>query len=320
MAKPDVSLLRSLLASAQHVSILLPQRAGFDIVSASLGLKVSLESSGKQTRVVSPDPVLVEFNRLVGVDTIVDTFGSRNLIITFPDQTEHVDKVSYNLEKGELQLVITPKPEAPELDHQKLKFISGVGKTDLIITMGVRKLVDLGPILDQAKDHLSTTTVVSFSHRTPKESFTTNEVHDYEASSLSELTTHVIEALSLKLEQDAASNLLAGIEKATGNFQHPTVTVNTFEAAVILMRKGAKRHFEISASQFPPGSIPNSSNTPKPQQEQAPVSVSNQPKIQPSSQLGYGTDSGENLNQNKNLQKPPADWYEPKIFKGPMLP
>jgi hypothetical protein len=300
------------------VSILLPQRAGFDIVSASLGLKVSLESSGKQARVVSPDPVLVEFNRLVGVDTIVDTFGSRNLIITFPNQTEHVDKVSYNLEKGELQLVITPKPEAPELDHQKLRFISGVGRTDLIITMGVRKLTDLGPVYDQVKDHLSTTAVVSFSHRTPKESFTSNEVHDYEASSLSELTTHIIDLLDLKFEQDAASNLLAGIEKATGNFQHPTVTVNTFEAAVILMHKGAKRHFEISASQFPPGSIPSSPGDQK-QQTTVPSPVSATDKPQPSVQVGYGTD-GTNLGQNKNLQKPPADWYEPKIFKGPMLP
>ncbi len=316
MAQPDVSALRSLLDSARHITILLPKQAGFDLVSASLGLKISLESSGKQTRVVCPDPITVEFNRLVGVDEIVNSIGSRNLVISFPGQTQHVDKVSYNLEKGDLQLVISPKLNSPELDHKLLKFVSGIQQTDLIITMGVLKLTDLGQVFDQIKDQLSTTSLVSLSHTSSNEKFSTHEVHDYDTSSLSELTTHVIEVLNLNLEQDAASNLLAGIEKATDNFRHPAVSVKTFEAATILMRKGAKRHFEISASQFPAGSIPVSENQPVRQEVVTTASLT-----EPTSQLGYGTDSSVDLEPAKHdQQKPPADWYEPKIFKGPMLP
>lgn len=316
MGQPNVSVLRPLLDSAHHITILLPKQAGFDLVSASLGLKISLESSGKQTRVVCPDPITVEFNRLVGVDEIVNSIGSRNLIISFPGQTQYVDKVSYNLEKGDLQLVISPKFDSPELDHNQLKFISGVQRTDLIITMGVLKLTDLGPVFDQIKDQLSNTTVVSLSHTASPDKFSTHEIHDYETSSLSELTTHVIEILSLNLEQDAASNLLAGIEKATDNFRHPAVSVKTFEAATILMRKGAKRHFEISASQFPAGSIPVSQDKPVQQ------GTSSDPGLTyPTSQSGYGTDGTADVVPTKpNHQKPPADWYEPKIFKGPLLP
>lgn len=321
MSRPDASSLRTLLDTARHVSILLPQKPDFDTVAAALGLKVSLESTGKNTKVVCAAPMLVEFNRLVGVESVVDTFGSRNLIISFPGQTEHVDKVSYNLEKGELQLVITPKSDSPDLEHGKLRFISGSGKTDLIILIGISEFPELGPVYSQAKEYLSSTTVVSISHKTPKENLTLHQLHDYEASSLSELVTHIIESSNMNLSEDAASNLLIGIEKATRNFQHPSVTLTTFEAAVVLMRKGAKRHIELSASDFPPGAIPDTSS-----EEQTVVVAAPPPSNQSSSvQLGYGTDSDIAIpvptpKKNKSESKPPADWYEPKIFKGPMLP
>ena len=264
MAKPDTSYLGTLLEPAHHVSILLPQKPSFDAVAAALGLELSLESSGKLVQVACPDPMLVEFNRLVGVESVATSFGTRNLVISFPDQTQHVDKVSYNLEKGVLQLVITPKPDAPELDHQRLKFISGVGKTDLIILLSVDQLADLGPVYQDAKDHFQTTTLVSLSHQAPRENYTLHQFHDSESSSVSELITYLIDSLGLSLSSDAASNLLAGIEKASHNFQSPSVTSNTFEAAVVLMRRGAKRHFELSATDFPPGAIPTPTPTPPP--------------------------------------------------------
>jgi hypothetical protein len=284
-------------------------------MAAALGLKVALESSGKNATVICSDPMLVEYNRLVGVDSVANIFGSRNLIISFPEQTEHVDKVSYNLDKGELQLVITPKSDAPDLDHRKLKFISGMGKTDLMILLDVARLTDLGPIYDQAQEHFQKTTLVSVSHKAGAENFTLHQFHDLEASSLSEVVTHLAESLGLNISEDAASNLLLGLEKATDNFQSPAVSASTFEAAVILMRQGAKRHQEISAADFPAGSIPAVPNI---------APVSHRDVVGPTSSLGYGIDSDEVMmdqKKSKSAEKKsaPADWYEPKIYKGPML-
>lgn len=314
MARPDTSYLRTLLEPARHVSILVSQKPLFDTMAAALGFKVALESSGKNVSVICPDPMLVEYNRLVGVNSVANVFGSRNLIISFPEQTEHVDKVSYNLEKGELQLVITPKTDAPDLDHRKLKFISGISKTDLIILLNVARLTDLGPVYDQAQEHLKRTTLVSVSHRPGVENFTLHQFHDLEASSLSEVVTHLAESLGLTVSEDAASNLLLGLEKATENFQSPVVSVSTFEAAVILMKRGAKRHLEISAEDFPVGSIPAAPD----------VTASDAGVVGPTSSLGYGTDSDQLLTDQKKpksaeKKSAPADWYEPKIYKGPML-
>jgi hypothetical protein len=298
MAIPDTSVVRPLLDNAKQISILLPQKPQFDSVAAALGLKISLDVAGKSSRVICPDSMLVEFNRLVGVESISNTFGSRNLIISFPGQTEHVDKVSYNLDSGELQLVITPKPDAPDLDHQKVRFTSATGKQDIIFMMGISDLRELGPVHDQIKDTLQTTTVISISHTPQFNQYTLHQLHDYDSSSLSELTTHIIDLLGLSLDVDASSNLLFGLEKATASFKSAGVSVTTFEAAAKLMRKGAKRHVdEISASDYPTGSIPVDETT-----ELAPDQI---PVEKP---------------KTNGKKAAPADWFEPKIYKGPLQP
>ncbi len=316
MSRLDTSYLRTLLDPARHISLLIKSQPNFDDVAAALGLKMALESTGKTVRVVCPDPMLVEFNRLVGVDTVSSVFGSRNLIISFPEQTEHVDKVSYKLENGELQLVISPKSDSPELDHQKLKFISGSAKTDLMVLLHVNQLSELGQIYTDANEHFQNTTLVSISHETPGENYTLHQFHDTDSSSLSELVTHLIDSLGLPLDGDSASNLFAGLEKATGNFQSALVSVSTFEAAAVLMRKGARRHQPLSAGDFPVGSIPTASQPPP-----VPADVPPPAPPKPASQTGYGTDSTFQPEPKKTKDKKtaPADWYEPKIYKGPML-
>jgi len=321
MAILDTSIARGFLDSARQISILLPQKPGFDCVAAGLGLKLSLDAGGKSSRVVCADPMVVEFNRLVGVESVFSSFGSRNLIISFPGQTEHVDQVNYNLEKGELQLIITPKPEAPDLDHTRLKYVTATQKQDLIITIGVTDLKQLGPVYDQVKDHLENTTLISISHLPHNRPYTNYLLHDHEASSLSEIAAHLIDSLSLPLDPDIATNLLTGLEKATSNFKSSKVSVSTFEAAAKLMRRGAKRHAdEISAVDYPAGSIPGTSVT-------AQISVGSEsgsemielaPDEIPVEQ--QATDQAVPSAKTNGKKSAPPDWYEPKIYKGPMQP
>lgn len=313
MARPDTSQIKSLTDSARSIHILLPQRPSFDQVASSLALKLVLEATGKSTMVVCSDPMTVEFNTLVGVDTITTSLGGRNLLITFPGQTEHVDKVSYNLENGELQLVITPKPQSPDLDHRMLKFVSGQSKSDLAILMGVSQLSDLGDLFS-AKDFLAQSPLVAFSHHPPIEAYTPHLLYGPDASSLSELIFHIVESLGFIHTPDAATNLLSGMEVATQNFKSPIVSVSTFETAAILLRRGARRHQAFDGGQLPPGAIPTAPSPVVPTTSTAPAPI-------PSTQLGYGSDSQTVTSEATPAPaKPPSpDWYEPKIFQGSMV-
>ncbi|MBI2587597.1 hypothetical protein HYW29_02215 [Candidatus Amesbacteria bacterium] len=256
MARPDVSPLSSLLASSQTLALLLPQKPAFDAVSCALSLKLCLEQAGKSVLVACPDPITVEFNRLVGIDSITSVFSGRNLVIAFPTQTEQVDKINYQIENGVLRLVISPKPDAPAIDHTRLQFISGGSRAEAIITVDVNELSHLGHIYENSQDTFHSSQKIFAVNRDPA------------AVSLVETTVYIIDSLSLPLSADAASNLLLALEKTTQNFQHVGTTAATFETAARLLKSGARRHHDaVSASQFPTGSIPNSLGTAESVQE-----------------------------------------------------
>jgi c-di-AMP phosphodiesterase-like protein len=238
MAHFDPQALKSLLDSARSVALLLPSNPSYDAVAAALGLKLSLEQAGKTVVMASAEPITVEFNRLVGINTVSQSFGKRDLVITFPGQTEMVDKVSYNVDKGELQLIVTPKPNVV-LDPSKLKFVAGGTQADAAILIGTDNVKDLGKIYDDAKEYLDGLNPYSLT-----------------GPRLCEYVTLLLTNAQLTITPDCASNLLAGLERATNAYQTPDVTADTFEAAAILMRQGGRRHDVYAPEKIVPGSVP----------------------------------------------------------------
>lgn len=206
------------MIDAKVVAIFLPKNPSYDAVASALALKLSLEQSGKSATVTCPDPMTVEFNRLVGVDSITSNFASRNLIITFPGQTEIVDKVSYNVDNGELQLIITPKSNTSGIDHSRLKFISGNIQADLIILLGSASL----------PDDYKNTKYISFTDLP-----------------LCQAVTNFLQANDLPFNSDIASNLLSGLEKSTS------------ETVAFLTQAGAKRQDVYTPDKEVPGSVPS---------------------------------------------------------------
>jgi len=295
MAKPDTTKLKELLSTAKHVMVFLPENPHFDAVATALSLKLGLQSMGKNVSVLCPQEMTVEFNRLVGVDTIASAFGTRHLVISFPGQTENVDKISYNVENGELQLVVTPKATAPDLDHTKLKFIAHTNHSDLAILVGVHQLLDLGNFYHSARDFFINTKLVSLTVDLPQENYTSYQIYDPNASSLSEIALHIIESLELRVDIDIATNLLTGLEKATDNFSSPDVSHATFDAAAKLMRRGARRGKAINPDSFPQGSIPQAQTQPIALSEDIPVH-----------EVPAPDDAS-------------PDWYQPKVYSGNMI-
>lgn len=249
-------------SQSNRIAILLPATPSFDSVASALALKLSLELSNKQVSIHCQSPMTVDLNRLVGINTISGSVGDRNLVITFPGQTDLVDKVSYNMDTGELQLVVVPKPDSI-IDPSKLKIVSGAAVSDLNILMDVTDLSELS-----GTESLVNQKLVYFNHSL-----------DSNASSLSEITSELIKSQNLPTNSDIATNLMQGLTKATNGFTSSKVSKNTFETAVWLMDNGARHQDEISATSFPAGSIPTSSETPA-------------------------------------VTNPDPDWYEPKIYRG----
>ena len=222
----ETSLIKNSLPTSQTVLVVLPKNHQLDCVAAGLALYLSLKKAGKQATIVSPQEMTVEFSSLVGADEVRNKLGGRNLNIYFDEAT--VDKVSYNIEAGKLNLVIRPKEGFTLLPPEKLEYTFSGGEADLIFTLGVEGPEDLGNLYHENK--------ALFDQEGKIFRLGTNR-----AASYSEQVVSLLDQLSLPIEVDIANNLISGIERATSNFSSPKTTAETFEAMAFCLRAGGQR-------------------------------------------------------------------------------
>ncbi|MBI4153556.1 hypothetical protein HY503_00950 [Candidatus Woesebacteria bacterium] len=268
----------SIIDSSRSVLILLPLKPYFDQVAGGLALYLALKEA-KDTAVTCPSPMLVEFNRLIGVNKVTSELGNKNLTIRFANyKASEIEKVSYDIENGEFRLTVIPKAGLASPKKEQVVFEYSGLSTDTIILIGGANETHF-PALS-SKD-LEGSKVVHVGTRTL--SLTGEKVISFAtpASSISELVATLINQSGLKLDQDIATNLLMGIEEGSRDFKGPDVTPETFEIVAQLLRAGGQRAAKerIEKAGYAQGAVP-----------------------------------GEVQIEKK--EEAPKDWLEPKIYKG----
>lgn len=272
----------SIIESAKSILVLLPSKPYFDQVAAALALNLSLVGK-KEASVVCSSPMLVECNRLVGVNKIEKEMGNKNLNIRFSGfEAANIEKVSCNVEEGEIVLSVIPKPgfTSPQKEQVQMSY-SGIAADTVILVGGASEIhfpALASADLAQAKIiHIGTRALTDGGKRGIL-SFARP------ASSTSELVADLIIESSLELDPDIATNLLMGIEEASKGFKGSDVTADTFQTIANLLRAGGKRTpvERLDRNAFPPGAIP-----------------------------------GEIPADTVKIEEPaPKDWLQPKIYKG----
>lgn len=244
MAPTNISQLQQALVEARSTLFLLPENPEFDQVAAALSLMLSVSSYGKQALISCPSPMVVDFNRLVGVDKVTSSLGGKNFIVEFgSDATSRVERVKYETgEDRKLKLIVVPKDGVEAPRKEELTFYDAGLAADLVILVGISSRNQIVKLLDKSdgEDLLSSKLVVI--NNTPSGEFPgAIEIVDQQSPSLSQTVIAIIEQANLPLDQDIATNLLMGLERGTGNFSAPTVSAETFSAAARLMQAGARK-------------------------------------------------------------------------------
>ena len=265
-----------------------PANPSLDSIAASLSLYLSLKKHGKQITAACSSPMTVAFNRLVGVNKITDKVGSRNLIISFDYLKDSIEKVSYNIESDKFNLVVEPKAGYSPLQTDKVSYSYTGTEADLVFIIGALKLEDLDKLYFNEKKVFENSQTINIDNRMNNTKFGKINLIDTQATSCSEILTTLIKRLNLPIGPDICTNLLAGIETNTSNFQASNALANTFEAAAWCLKNGGKR----KGSQLRP--IQPQPKTPK------------SPQVPP-------------LNSSPQPTQPPPDWFKPKIYKGNSL-
>jgi len=274
--------LASLVASANSILIMLSDKASFDEVAAGLAVYLSLRSV-KETNIFCNRPMVVEFNRLIGVDKIASETGNKNLTIAFNQYpAENIERVSADVEGTEFKLTVIPKAGfVPPAKNQVSLGFSGIA-CDLVILVGGQNLNQFSAFqnsdLASAKViHLGTEPLVATSR--------TILSLAQPASSVSELAAVVVKGGGFLLDGDIATNLMAGIEEGSQHFRNQSVTADTFEIFAQLLRWGGQRL-----------------------ESKEPVKKVVQTEVVP----GRPAKAADIIDS----APAPKDWFEPKIYKG----
>jgi len=274
-----------LIDSAKSVITILPPDPSKDLVSAAVSLHLSLKESGKNSQIGCGSEVHVD-SKISGVSEISDSIGSRNLVISFDYSEENLDKVDYDVRKdGRFYLLVKPKTNAPVPDISSVKYAYSGAEADLVITMGVLSLEELGKIYAEEKNFLDEVTTISLNISARPAAFTQNTFHE-QTSSFTELVARLLEKSNLKASSSAANNLLEGIYDSTSKLTSSKMSADTFSSIAYLMRSGAR--------------LPN---------QQIYVPKFSQPPF-------FEVPLGEPQEDIPDITEPvPSDWKKPKIFR-----
>ncbi len=307
------SELKQRLETASKILVVLPQKPVFDQVAAALSLSLSLQEIGRNASVVCPTPMTVEFNRLVGVNKISSQVQGTDLIISLNYPADQIEKVSYNDDGNQPNIVIQPKAGASSLTEALARYSYAGAGADLIVALGVKDLAGLDLSgLDTAGSFL-----INLDIDPGNSQFGQLNIVDYDSASWSEVVLGVIQGLNLPFSVDTAQNLLSGIWRQTRGLTNNLVGADTYEAVAACLRNGAQK--PISEAERPAGQPPRENVfAPKTKFEPRPFPAGAEETSRPLGNQRPTEDkkAPETKKDEKGSPKPPADWFEPKIFRG----
>lgn len=232
------SELQRLIGPSNNILICLPKAVNFDQVAAGLSLYLILNQNGKNVSIVAPEPMTVGLSHLVGLDKISNTLEGKNLILKINVPIADIETVSTTDDGQNLSVVIIPKKDYPAINKEQITFSGAQAQGDLVITVGVKKLEDLGTLVTDNQDLFNQKPIIDLDNSGENTNFGKLNVIDPLASTLSEMTVAIINGLSMPLDEDVANNLLQGLKAGTNNFQDQKVRAETFEAASVCLKVG----------------------------------------------------------------------------------
>lgn len=300
-----VQKIREELSKSESIAIAVGQNPTVDSMAAALSLYLILKEANKKVTVISPTEPLVEHSSLVGIDkvtTSMNTGGGADgdFVVSFPYVEGEIEKVSYTLENGFLNIIVKSTGQPLSFDEKDVRYTKGSGggaaSFNLLITVGMPVLSDLGNLID--RDKMRDVKIINMDNKQENQGYGDIVAVSPSFSSVSEQVADMVLTLGIRIDKDIAQNLLNGITYSTRNFQADYTSPLAFEIASFLMRSGAQRAEAIKA-------LSGSSRDIRPQERQ-----DDRPK-----QRHFSSEPQEEP-EEQDEKRAPDDWLSPKVYKG----
>ncbi|MGB9707535.1 MAG: DHH family phosphoesterase [Microgenomates group bacterium] len=309
-----VSRIGEIINKGASGVILTPPNSSIDTIAAATALYLALNKMGKNISLACSAKIdNIPLTAADKFQTDINVSGD-SLTISFPYIDGSIDRVDYNIQGENFNLIITPRPGYKKLDPSQVKFSYTGGKIDFFIIVDAASLNALGDLYLNNKEKFVGCEIINIDRHLTNNNFGTVNFVKKTAACLSEIIFELIENLKLEVDRDIATNLYAGILAGTNNFTSYSVNAQTLETAAKLLKAGAVKKVISKTNVIPsaPNSHPFSFGKPtigKPSN----IMNSSLPKVNK-----IDTKPLESVEKEvaKEPQETPQDWLKPKIFRG----
>jgi len=197
------------IQDAKSIGLLVANNSNAEAVAAALALSNLFTLMGKRAVPIVPGKIPPEVLSLPASTEIKKDFGPKNLVVTLDTSKTPIEKVSYRAEGGNFQLIIHPAERSFEVENINYSY-EGLN-FDLLITLGVRKLSDLGELYEKNRRDFSQSVIINLDVSSQNERYGQINIVDPSKSCLSELVFHQLLAWEMVPSKEVAQCLLTGL-------------------------------------------------------------------------------------------------------------
>lgn len=289
----SLARILDILTKGGSGTIIIPPNASPDAIAAATALYLGITKMGKNISLSSSNKLNSDLTAADKIQTNIAT-GGDSLMISFPYSDGSIDKVDYNIQGANFNLVVTPRPGYSKLDPSQVNYSYTGGAIDFIIVIDSPTLMSLGSIYSDNQNQFTGHDIINIDRHLTNAFFGTVNLVNKTISSVSELVLSILQNLKVEIDRDMATNLYAGIATATNNFTSYSVNADTFENIAALLRLGAVKKMI-----------------------KRPVVTTQQPQVMTHNSESRSVKTIESLEKEIRSEKPSSqEWLKPKIFKG----
>ncbi len=240
---PDdlITQAASLLKSAKTAAILLPRLMTLDHLAAAVALQVVLKNNENSASIFSVSDETISLPFLEAQPNVRTGF-SKGDQFAVKISSAHAKPGELRYEVVEDGIIVYLKSQQGEFHPEDVSVVPGRKKFDVLISVGVKNLEQLGSLYtDNAAVFFETPHIV-IDNNPGNEYFGTVNIVKLTTSSVSEIVMEII-ALEPEVLKDSivSTSLLAGIISQTHSFRDPRTTPATLAQAAKLVEAGARQ-------------------------------------------------------------------------------
>jgi nanoRNase/pAp phosphatase (c-di-AMP/oligoRNAs hydrolase) len=235
-----------LIKQANHILLVSGREPNNDQLSAMVALDLILQRAGKQVSAIMTGdmPKAAKILDVRGISR--DLTGIRDFIIRLDTSSVEVDKLRYETNDNNLEVIISPF--SGNFTDQNVSYDYGAYKFDLVIVLGASQISRIDKILQDNPTIFDGIHLINIDCHSSNENYgSVNYVEPY-ASSVSEMLVGVMESVAQgMIDYHVATAVLTGIMAATKGFTGPNTSAKSLTIAAQMMSAGAKQQDIVNA-------------------------------------------------------------------------